>query len=260
MTATLLLLGLVGLQSTSHPGFAHNDYVHSRPLLEAWENGFRYVEADVFLVDGKILVAHDLKDVKADRTLTSMYLEPLSKLPLRKRSTSPFWLMVDIKANGAAVYSALEKELAKFQSMLVKWTDAGPSSGRVAIVLSGDRPVAQVASQKERWVAIDGRPEDLEKNPSIGLVPWISTSYLGFKWPPGVGKIENWNAALKEYVDKAHGQRRKVRFWAIPDSPASWKMQLDLGIDMINTDKPKEFVKWFELVKPSGSRNRSLVR
>lgn len=246
---TSLLLSLVVLsQAKAHPGFAHNDYTHSRPLLEAWESGFHFVEADVFLVDGKILVAHDLKDVRADRTLTNLYLEPLSKMGMR--ASTPFWLMVDIKEDGVAVYAALQKELAKFESMLIKWTDKGPSAGRVGIVLSGDRPVSVVAAQKERWVAIDGRPEDLDTNPPVGLVPWISTSYLGFKWPFG----------LRSYVDKVHEQGRKVRFWAIPDTANSWKMQLGFGIDMINTDRPKEFANWFGSLKPKGSQMRSLSR
>jgi len=36
---------------------AHNDYQHERPLLDALAHGFQSVEADVFLVEGKLLVA-----------------------------------------------------------------------------------------------------------------------------------------------------------------------------------------------------------
>ena len=38
---------------------AHNDYEHDRPLRDALDPGFTSVEADVWLVDGKLLVAHD---------------------------------------------------------------------------------------------------------------------------------------------------------------------------------------------------------
>lgn len=98
MTSLLVALVCVA-QAKAYPGFSHNDYVRARPLLEAWERGFRFVEADVFLVDGILLVAHDRKDVSPERTLTKLYLEPLSKLDMRDRA--PFWLMVDIKADGA---------------------------------------------------------------------------------------------------------------------------------------------------------------
>ena len=35
---------------------AHNDYLHKRPLLDALAQGFCSVEADIFLVDGALLV------------------------------------------------------------------------------------------------------------------------------------------------------------------------------------------------------------
>src|SRR5215210_7907450 len=48
---------------------AHNDYEHARPLLDALDRGFGSVEADIFLVDGALLVAHARDSVRADRTL-----------------------------------------------------------------------------------------------------------------------------------------------------------------------------------------------
>src|SRR4051812_271101 len=68
---------------------AHNDYEHPRPLLDALDAGFCSVEADIYLVDGKLLIAHNHKDVRPDRTLQSLYLDPL-----RERA----------KANGGRVY------------------------------------------------------------------------------------------------------------------------------------------------------------
>src|SRR5258708_22839685 len=56
---------------------AHNDYEHKRPLLDALDHGFCSVEADIYLVDGQLLVAHMRKDVKPTRTLEKLYLEPL---------------------------------------------------------------------------------------------------------------------------------------------------------------------------------------
>lgn len=244
MLASVVCLAVL-CQPSAHSGFAHNDYVHPRPLLDSLDAGFRYAEADIFLVDGQLLVAHDLKDVKPERSLESLYLKPLSERS-GKTPGKPFWLMVDIKADGDKVYPILEKLLEKYRRMLVRWTDSGPSDGAVAIVLSGSRPVDLVAKQKERWVAIDGRPEDLNANRPVGLVPWISTSYLGFKWPVGSSETN-----LKSYVKAVHAQGRKVRFWAIPDSPASWAMQEDARIDLINTDRPKEFQAWW-------SKNRSV--
>src|SRR5690349_308307 len=68
---------------------AHNDYEHARPLFDALDRGFCSVEADIWLVDGALLVAHDKKDLKPARTLQSLYLDPL-----RERT----------KSNGGRVY------------------------------------------------------------------------------------------------------------------------------------------------------------
>src|SRR5207249_11561405 len=70
---------------------AHNDYEHKRPLLDALDHGFCSVEADIYLVDGRLLVAHMRSQVQPERTLEKLYLEPL-----RQR----------VKKNGGSVYPA----------------------------------------------------------------------------------------------------------------------------------------------------------
>src|SRR5687768_12660763 len=65
---------------------AHNDYEHTRPLFDALSHGFTSVEADIYLVDGKLLVAHDREDLKAERTLAALYLDPLRELARGKKS------------------------------------------------------------------------------------------------------------------------------------------------------------------------------
>src|SRR5437773_10074144 len=70
---------------------AHNDYEHQRPLLDALDHGFCSVEADIYLVDGKLLVGHNRKDLRPNKTLETLYLEPL-----RER----------IRAYGGKVYRA----------------------------------------------------------------------------------------------------------------------------------------------------------
>jgi hypothetical protein len=55
---------------------AHNDYEHDRPLFDALDHRFKSVEADIWLVDGKLVVAHDPEDVpqaaEQGRTLRSL--------------------------------------------------------------------------------------------------------------------------------------------------------------------------------------------
>ena len=37
---------------------SHNDYKNNIPFLRAYEKGFGSIEADVFAVNGKLMVAH----------------------------------------------------------------------------------------------------------------------------------------------------------------------------------------------------------
>src|SRR5262245_51794473 len=77
----LLAITLSAGEGSKRPvlAHAHNDYEHARPLLDALEQNFDSVEADVHLVDGQLLVAHDRKDARADRTLEKLYLDPLGE-------------------------------------------------------------------------------------------------------------------------------------------------------------------------------------
>ena len=56
---------------------------------------------------------------------------------------------------------------------------------------------------------------------------------------------------IAELVRRAHEQKRKLRLWAAPDTPDSWKLQQALGIDLINTDKLAEFAKYAASSSPS---------
>lgn len=74
MSADAVAPARVEPQAQAH---AHNDYEHDRPLHDALDHGFTSVEADVYLVDGELLVAHDPWDVRPERSLRSLYLDPL---------------------------------------------------------------------------------------------------------------------------------------------------------------------------------------
>src|SRR5437660_662562 len=102
---------------------AHNDYEHPRPLLDALEHGFCSVEADIYLVDGQLLVAHDRDKVSPTRTLRSLYLDPLRER-VRKNGGRVFpngpevTLLIDVKSEAEETYMALRKILEQYAEML----------------------------------------------------------------------------------------------------------------------------------------------
>ena len=74
----LMLASAFGAEVKPLPrAHAHNDYLHDRPLLDALAHGFGSIEADIYLVNGALLVAHDLAGARPDRTFENLYLAPL---------------------------------------------------------------------------------------------------------------------------------------------------------------------------------------
>ncbi len=221
---------------------AHNDYEHSRPLLDALDLGFCSVEADIFLVDGQLLVAHNRSDVRLERTIEKLYLDPLEqRVRMHNGSVhaqpAPFHLLIDLKTDGVATYAVLRGTLARYRSMLTEFGPQGIRTNAVTVILSGNRPREVLASENVRYAALDGRLTDLGANPPVKLVPWISDNWaVHFAWR-GSGPFPDDQAArLKDYVRQIQGQGRRVRFWGTPDIPVAWKVLLDAGVDVLNTD------------------------
>lgn len=227
---------------------AHNDYEHDRPLLDALERGFTSVEADVWLVDGELLVAHDLADVQPGVTLESLYLDPLQDLVRGQgHSVYPKWdgslqLLIDIKSDGESTYAAIEQELAEHRDIMSRYSHGATKTGPVTAVISGNRPLATMQAQEKRFSFYDGRSADLSSGKPAGLMPLVSDNWTKlFSWQ-GVGPMpEAERAKLRAYVAEAHTNGYRVRFWATPDTPgtareAIWNELFDAGVDHINTD------------------------
>jgi hypothetical protein len=225
---------------------AHNDYEHSRPLLDALAQGFCSVEADVFLTPNGLLVGHVFWDLKTGRTLEKLYLDPLrERVRANKGKVYPegptFYLLIDVKTEAKATYAALDKVLARYADMLSETRDGKFTRRAVIVVVSGNRDKEGITKQSLRYAGIDGRPEDVDADAPADLIPWISDRWGSlFRWN-GEGEFpEAERAKLKELVAKAHRRGRLVRFWATPEKEAVWKELRAAGVDLLNTDKLAE--------------------
>jgi glycerophosphoryl diester phosphodiesterase len=226
---------------------AHNDYDHRRPLQDALDRGFNSVEADVWLVDGELLVAHDLADAKPGRTLESLYLQPLAD---RVRANHgqvykhgrDFQLLIDIKSDGVSTYAAVDKALAKYRGISTIFVDGRVLKGPVTSVISGNRPLDVLKAQKLRYAGYDGRLGDLQSGMPASLMPLVSDNWSNnFTWR-GVGPMPAAEKTkLHDIVTAAHDGGYKVRFWETPDTPgaareALWTELSAAGVDYLNTD------------------------
>lgn len=239
----LFVHGAASAQTSLPRAHAHNDYAHARPLADALARGFASVEADIWLVDGQLLVAHELEDVRPDRTLQSLYLDPLRRRVADNGGRvfgdgSEFLLWIDIKSDAESTYLALRALLTGYRDMLTRFGAAGVDARAVTVIVSGNRPRETMGRETERLAALDGRLIDLESDAPFSLVPFISDNWqTHFTWR-GAGPLpEEERQKLAGLVERAHGQGRRIRFWAMPDEPAAWEICLSSGVDLINTDR-----------------------
>jgi hypothetical protein len=222
---------------------AHNDYWHERPLLDALEHGFCSVEADVFLVDGRLLVGHAKNELDSTKTLGALYLDPLQKRVKANEGhvfsgVDRFFLLVDVKSDAEETYRALHEVLGRYEDLLTSVEGDKVSPGAVTVVVSGNRAEATIRSQPTRFVGIDGRPADLDRAEPAHVLPWISENWNNpFRWKGDGPMPAAEREKLRDYVARAHQQGRLVRFWATPENEEVWKELSAADVDLIGTDR-----------------------
>jgi glycerophosphoryl diester phosphodiesterase len=217
--------------------------LHERPLLDALDHGFTSVEADIFLVDGNLLVAHERETLKPDRTLESLYLTPLAHRVKQNggrvhQGGQRFFLLIDIKGDAQATYARLERELAAHADMLTTARDGQVRPGAVTVVITGNRPRDELLNSNPRYAGLDGRLSDLDSDAPADVIPMISDRWSAhFTWTGHGPMPPPEEAKLKDIVKRAHAAGRVVRFWATPENESVWTQLRACGVDLINTDQ-----------------------
>jgi len=221
---------------------AHNDYQHKRPLLDALDHGFCSVEADVHLVDGRLLVAHNRSQVKPERTLQALYLDPLRERVQKNGGHvypdgPEFTLLVELKSDWQTSYPVLRDILKQYAGMLTTFRAGAMQTNAIRVIITGHRAKEMFAGEAIRYASMDGDLADLDSGEPAALIPWISDNWAqSFKWR-GSGAIPDADKLrLKGIVTKAHQQGRRVRFWGAPNQPAFWDEMLANDVDLINAD------------------------
>jgi Glycerophosphoryl diester phosphodiesterase family len=239
---------------------AHNDYWHERPLLDALDHGFTSVEADVFLLDGNLLVGHDRDELRPDRTLESLYLAPLARrVQENNKRVFPngqrFFLLIDIKSSPQEAYQHLRKELLDYANMLTVIDDGKVRQGAVTVVVSGNRPRVKASEPERRYAGLDGRTSDLDSDVPSHFMPMISDNWTShFTWNGDGPLPEGEHAKLHEIVRKAHSSDRVVRFWATPENETVWRELRLAGVDLIGTDQLERLAAFLRALEAESPR------
>jgi hypothetical protein len=256
VTIVLLLITLTGSCSRNLTSavpiplpraHAHNDYEHDRPLLDALDHGFTSVEADIHLVNGDLFVAHGPHQIKPERTLRSLYLEPLiTRIARNGGRVYPngpqFTLFIDIKTEAVATYKVLSEMLSEYESIFTTFDSNGRTDKAVIAIVSGNRPRGLMESEPIRYAGYDGRLVDLDSDAPAMLIPIISDNWtIHFSYDGTGPMLAEERQKLKKIVETARKKGRRIRFWATPDQPsparqALWRELLASGVDLLNTD------------------------
>lgn len=249
--ARTLLFAQNPARYTTAQAHSHNDYEQNIPFLRAYYQQFGSIEADVFLRNDSLFVAHDKKYITSQNTFSNLYLQPILA-QIRKNNGSIYpdkslglQLLVDLKTPGNITLPVLVKELQPFADLLAP-------RGPVKIVVSGDTPPPAQFSQYPEFIFFDGRPDITYNSQELERIGLISQSFTNYsKWNGKGIIVSNEKEALEAVIKEVHKKGKKVRFWATPDGINAWKMLMNLGLDYLNTDKVEELGPYL--------RNRALA-
>lgn len=232
---TSLGIGSALGQSSETMIFAHNDYEKPVPFLVAYHQQADFIEADIFLYKGKLVVAHTHSEISLDKTLASLYLQPLQEKINKNKGTAypnsnkPLSLMIDLKSEGATTLTKLVSELKTYPE-LVKCKS-------LRVTISGNVPEPATWKDFPDFIHFDGRP-GIEYTPDqLKRIQLISTSFSTHSSWNGKGVLTATDRSkIKGIIEEAHGKKKPIRFWGAPDFENAWIKLKEVGVDVINTD------------------------
>lgn len=234
---------------TTANAHAHNDYQHEPPLVSAYNNKFGSVEADVFLSEDEVLVAHTERDVANHKTLEDVYLKPLlayikaNNGYVYEDTTRKLILMLDVKSEAGATAKKIVELLTQYPELI------GCKS--LMILISGNKPSPSSFASYPPYIWFDGllsaryRKEELDKIAILSDNFKEYTSWRGVDDPPA----KDW-LALQKAVAKGHELGKKVRFWNTPDTEEGWQKVLELDVDYIDTYSIKSLSEYLKKNTP----------
>ena len=157
-----------------NPCHSHNDYWRDVPLYDAIAAGCTSVEADVWLSGDDLFVGHTNKSLTKERTLESLYIDPLVSILMNRNSPSqvttsnstsststsananppqvngvfetdpstPLTLLIDLKTDGASTFLAVLSHLEPLRSRgyLTHFNGSAVIPGLIIVVGTGNTP------------------------------------------------------------------------------------------------------------------------
>ncbi|WP_419213972.1 alkaline phosphatase [Maribacter sp. X9] len=250
LSAYFFLLGLCAGISQNYKVHSHNDYKQNIPFWKAFSAEVQSIEVDVFLRDGKLLVAHDLSEADESRTLERLYLEPLKEvIELGQLKNRSLQLLVDVKSDAITTLNAIVSALNDYAMVR--------DNEKISIVISGNRPALSNYVNYPKFIFFDYQSIDTVTDTDVlDKIAMVSLSFTNYSEWNGKGRLtaDDFERVTK-VITKAHALNKPFRFWATPDSKSAWKTFMSMGVDFINTDMPNECVSYVNTLDERVVRN-----
>lgn len=235
---------------TTANAHSHNDYQQSAPFFNAYNLEYGSMEADVYLNDNELYVAHTLKDVTQHRTFESLYLAPLADM-IRKNggyvyadTARKLVMMLDIKREGVSSVNKLIELLMKFPDIT--------SCRSLTILVTGDKPPHNTYSSYPSFLWFDGLLSNNYSRDALSRIAFLNDNFINYStWNGHEDMLPAEWEKLKKAVDKGHALGKKIRIWNTPDFMEGWAKLMELGVDYIDTDSIKALA---EYLKKNGVR------
>lgn len=214
---------------------SHNDYEQAIPFRAAYDQQFGSIEADVFLQDGKLLVAHQRSELSSGKTLEALYLDPLNQCIKKNNGfvyndkSRTLQLMIDLKTQSVPTLDKLIEILGRYPALT--------SASSLKIVISGNRPPARDFKNYPAYLYFDGELSADYPGDALPKIEMLSDNFRKYSTWNGKGIIpEAERIKVEAAIKKGHDLHKKARFWNAPDIINAWYEFMNLGVDYINTD------------------------
>lgn len=222
---------------------SHNDYKQHIPFYAAYRFGFGSIEADIYLQNGSLMVAHQPEELDSSKTLQTLYLDPLTEQVIAHNgfpfsdSTKKLQLLIDIKTDPVRSLGKLVELLKSYPRLT--------SCKNLYFVITGRRPAEHLFGSYPKFIFVDGEFNKTYGNDALLRVILMSDNFAHYSSWNGQGKIDPASRMkIKNAITRSHSSGKPVRFWNAPDMENAWSNLIDLGVDFINTDHIPELASF----------------
>ncbi len=196
---------------TTQNAHSHNDYEQKTPYWMAYEQEFGSIEADIFLVDSNLIVAHDKNELNYKRSFRKLYLENLDSCIYKNRgypykdSSRYLQLLIDIKTDSVETLKKLIILLREFPAVI--------HNRHVSIVVTGNRPNPNSFSIYPDFIWFDGVLSESYTRDQKLKIKMLSDDFRYYSHWRGEGPIPVEDAKkIGTVISRAHQNRMESPF------------------------------------------------